>query len=87
MVAVADAVAAEDTTVVVATEAVAKTTTTTTSTMEIKEAASTTIKGLPIISTTKVATNKMVVATKAIIFKGPLKAKVRGESIFTQEGG
>ena len=55
--------------------------------MEIKEAASTTIKDLPIISTTKAATTKVVVATKAIITKDPLKAKVREESIFTQEGG
>ena len=29
----------------------------------------------------------MVVATNAITIKDPLKAKVREESIFTQEGG
>ena len=84
MVAVEAAVAAEDTKVMVAAEAVA--TTATISTMEIKEAVSTTIKGLPITSTTKAATTQVVVATKAIIIKDPLKAKVREESIFTQEG-
>ena len=63
MVAVEDAVVAEDTKVVVAAEAVATTTTTTptTSTMEIKEAASTTSRGLPIISTTKAATKVPVI--------------------------
>ena len=89
MVAVEDVVAAEDTKVVVATEAATTTTTTTTtpSTMEIKEAVSTTIKVFPIIFTTKAATTEVVADTKAITFKDPLKAKVREESIFTQEGG
>ena len=54
--------------------------------MQIKEATSTTIKGLPIISTTKAATTKAVVATKTVIIKDSLKVKVREESIFTQEG-
>ena len=85
MVAVEDAVAVEDTKVVVAAEAVATTTTTTTtiSTMEIKGAAS---KGVLVISTTTAVTTKVVVATKAITIKDPLKVKVREESIFTQEG-
>ena len=74
MVAVEAVEATEDTKVVVAAEAVATTTTTTTttSTMEIKEAVSTTIKVFPIIFTTKAATTKEVVDTKAITFKDPL---------------
>ena len=54
--------------------------------MEIKGATSTTIKGLLVISTITAVTTKVVVATKAITIKDPLKVKGREESIFIQEG-
>ena len=81
MVAVEDAVVAEGTKVVVATEAVATTTTATAtaSTIEIKVAASTTIKSLPI--------NQDGGGYQGNNNKGPPHGQGEKGSIFIQEGG
>ena len=91
MVAVKDAVAVEDTKVVVAAEALARYTNYNNNSNfnngnQGGDQYYLTIKGLLVISTTTAITSKVVVATKALTIKDPLKVKVKEESIFTQEG-